>query len=245
MSVRLLNLPDDAKVLPHTFGFEDDFLEDHVRWTDTAASTGTAAIDADGVGGLIVLTTAAADNDDVYRHTPENFKFAADKPMVATARLQFAEAATNAANVVFGFGDGIAADFLTDNGGGPKTTLSGALIYKKDGETRWRCRTSVGTDYEDTELDFTAGGSGYHTLRVEVTTSPDGSEIVARYWIDTAGGNALIQAREYNVHPSVPLVEHRVAIGTPTEMAVVVGVKAGTAAAQALTVDYVSAYGCR
>ncbi|MGC1272372.1 MAG: hypothetical protein WBC44_01600 [Planctomycetaceae bacterium] len=242
MSVRLLNLPDDAKVLPHTFRVFDDMLKaDASLWT----AVGTVAVDADGVGGIVTLTTGALDNDEAYRSTPELFKFAADKPIQATCRLQFAEAATDDANVLFGFIDAPGADTLVDNGAGPKASFSGAIFYKVDGGTRWRVRTSVGTDYVDTETNFTAGGSSYQTLRIEVVASPDGGTIIARYFVDTAGGNAFIQASQYGAHPATPLVEHRVAIGTPTEMALCIGAKTGSAIAQAVNVDYVDSYGCR
>ena len=108
-----------------------------------ATNGGTATI-SDGVDGYIALSPGSADNDEIYLcGATEVYKFAAGKPAVFETMLQFTESTTDDANIVAGFMDAVAANALQDDGGGPKATFSGAVIYKVDGETTWRTRCSV------------------------------------------------------------------------------------------------------
>src|SRR5690606_15611651 len=115
------------------------------------------------------------------------FLFAAGKPAMAQCRLQYAEAATDDANAIFGFMDAVGADSLIDNGGGPKAEFDGAVFYKIDGGTRWRVRSSNATAHVDHQIENVAGGAAFVTLRIEVIPRADGYAEVS-YWIDPAGG---------------------------------------------------------
>jgi len=117
----------------------DDFthFSDGDAWTKLDADSGaTVAIDADGTDGVMLLTTGATDNNEAsLASTNELFLFAADRAIVIEAHLQFAEANTDDANVAFGLADAWGANLLGDNGAGPKSSYSGCLIYKADGDT--------------------------------------------------------------------------------------------------------------
>ncbi len=161
-----------------TFGFFDDF-ESFVtgdRWTPTTSDSSSASTlvlcktSTGGKGGILSITQDATDNDEIYFGTTQNlFKFVADKPAIFEIRQQYSEVATNANNVIAGFCSVYAANTLIDNGGGPVASGTMAVVYKVDGETRWRVRSQVGAavGITTTETDHTAGGSPYQTLTIE------------------------------------------------------------------------------
>lgn len=249
MSRTALLLPDVAKQIPLVHGFADDFYGldagAEAVWTAIEADdNANVLLDVDGVGGVAQITVVTDDNEEGYLHTKEVFKIAAGKPIEATCRLQFAEAATNAGNVMFGLMDAWAANHLQDNGAGPLASFDGACIYKVDGETRWRARTSNGTANTDTVLDYTAGQAGYQTLRILIQPGHDGYADVS-FWIDQSGGNALVQCREYGANPREPDVKHRVALASMTEVALGFGLKNGGANSETLNVDWASCYQVR
>ena len=109
------------------FTIQDDFLRDvdSADWVTTLTDSGTASV-GDAVGGVIALVPSdgtVADNDEAYIESAnEVFKFAADKPLLFEARVQFTEAATNAANILVGLLDAVGANSLVDNGGGPPSS---------------------------------------------------------------------------------------------------------------------------
>lgn len=136
---KLMQMPESIEKR-RQFGVHDDF--DHYVSADTfttvASDSGTVTV-SDAVGGILLIHPSdgtIADNDETYvRTTAEIFKFADDKPLFIEVLLQYAEAATNAANIAVGFMDAVSANSLQDNGGGPKASYSGAVIYKVDGGT--------------------------------------------------------------------------------------------------------------
>lgn len=248
--VKLLNPLDMLHSAPHFFGFHEDF--DHFvtgdRFTDTSGDTGaSAAIDADGVGGIVDLVTGATDNNEAYLlSTQELFKFQAGKPLVVQCRLKFSEANTDDANVAFGLMDAVGADSILDNGAGPKASYSGAVWFKVDGETRWRVESSVGASQTTDETEYTAGGGNWVTLRIEVIPSADDASAEVRFLIDTSGGQGLVPATEYNARPrGTPFIAHTVTLTSTTEMMVFVGVKAGGANSETVSVDYIDAWQAR
>jgi len=226
---KLLELPDQLK-LRRQFGFFDDF-DTYVttqRWTTTADAGGSQALDADGVGGLLAITTGSVDNDEAYvESTVELYKFDADKPIVFEARVQYTEAATDAANILLGLMDAVGADSLQDDGAGPKASYSGAVLFKSDGATVWNCESSIGSSQVTTVTEQTAGGSTSQTLRIEFQpiTSTDGE---IRFFIDDAF-----------------VAKHSLTFTSATEMAIVLGAKAGSANGETLNVDYVACYQLR
>jgi hypothetical protein len=161
-----------------TFGIFSDFVNFVTAqdgWTSLASDTNASVtIDADGVGGIAILNTGdATDNNEAALFTTQELFLAAPgKPIFAQASIQYTEANTNAGNVAFGlaniFGD---ANTLLDDGAGPAASFYGAMIYKTDGSTVWRCASSAGTLSSagtTTASVQTAGGTAFQKLGIRI-----------------------------------------------------------------------------
>jgi hypothetical protein len=236
--MKILDLPQDVRER-RMHGFFDDFewyISPH-RWTSLAADAGASvAVGASAQAGTVVLTTGATDNNEAAVATTNSpFKMADDKPLFFEARVQYAEANTDDANVYAGFADGLnSANLLVDNGAGPKTSFSGAGIYKVDGETLWRCISSKGSTQTITQSTKSAGGSLAQVLRVELQPI-DASSAEATFYVDDeplrdAAGN---------------VIKHTVAFASAAAMQAGVYAKAGGANSEVVNVDYVAAYQLR
>lgn len=218
---------------------EDDFTEDleSNRWVATTGSgDGGSATVGDAVGGVLAILTNAQDNTEEYVESAnETFKFAANKPLRFRARVQFTEASTNKANIIVGLMDAVAADALVNDGGGPKSSYSGAVFFKEDGQTLWSVEASISTTQTTAQLtaantltgkSYTAGtASGvYKWLQIEFNPiSSTSAEIV--FNID--GEDVYKMVGNF--------------ITNATEMQIVLGAKAGGASAnETLNVDFVS-----
>ena len=125
MGVSLLQDLGELAMKRKQFGFFEDF-ETFVTgdlFTDTSADSGATIAVGDAAGGVNVLTTGATDNNEAYLlTTKELFKFAANKPLLFEARIQYAEANTDDANVCLGFMDAVGANSILDDGAGPKAS---------------------------------------------------------------------------------------------------------------------------
>lgn len=200
-------------------------------WASLAADTNAAVAHTDAAGGILSIVTGdATDNNEAGVFTAtEGFKFAADAPIYAEAKIQYSEHNTNAANVAFGFADAAGANLITDNGAGI-TAGSAALIYKVDGGTVWLCHLECnGTTVTGTSTT-TAGGSSYQVLGIEIM-AVDGTNVEATFYCD---GQPL---RDSNNRP----IKLRVAYASSTEMDFGVYGKAGGASVHTVLVDYLYA----
>jgi len=195
-----------------------------------SADGGTAAI-SDGANGILTMTTDATNNDEMYLATSvELFKFAADREYMAEVDLQFSEAATDDANLCFGFMSTVAADSLVDDGGGPQATGDYVLLWKIDGGTKWYAgvqSNGTATPTVDTLTTATAGKTAYQRLRVQVITESS-TKAVAYFYVDGV---------------NVSTIEF--AYASATEMALVLGIKAGGSSAEILYVDSIDYGGLR
>lgn len=206
-------------------------------WTTTATDLGTAAV-SDARRGILTLTASdgtVADNDEIYYFSKQEvFLIAAGEPISFKALVQFTEANTNAANIFVGFMNGVAADALVDNGGGPKANFSGAGFYKIDGELSWRVIYSDGTTRSVELLDasnkftknvnYVAGGSAYQLLEIDIV--PKTSTLV----------DIMFKINGITVCKMTGKT-----FANATEMAAMFGVKNGSAHNQTLNVDFVGA----
>lgn len=218
--------------MAYQFEVYEDFYEFTTGdlFSSLAADSGATVAVGDAAGGIITLTTGATNNNEAAVFTTkEVFKFANNKPFSGVFRVQYTEAATNAANVFIGFADAIGADLLIDDGGGTKSSYSGACFYKVDGGTVWICQSSVGTTRTTTTLNAagsrdgiskTAGGSSYSVFRIDVV-STSSTEAQVSFFID-----------------GILVAVHSLTVTSATEMQAGVYVKAGTAASQTTLVDY-------
>ncbi len=228
---KLIDLLDQLKHR-RTFGFMDDFdsYTDGERWTEVLANSGTATV-GDAAGGILALAASdntAAANDESYVHsTSALFKFAANKPLLFEAAVQFTEANTDDANILVGLMDGIAAGALANSNAGPKTSYSGMVFYKAGNTSVWSCQTSVGGTQNTTVTSKAAGGAAYQTLTGQWQPI-SATQAEAAFFID-----GLLVARQLFTFTGA------------VEMQLAVGVKNGGAHGEMLSVDYLAAYQLR
>lgn len=236
----LLPRPDASLLLPRVFGFDEDFPEfvSGDLFTDLSPDSGAAVAITDAAGGVVTLTTGATDNNECYCHTTkELFLFAAGKPIFYETKLKWTEANTDDANVLAGFVDAAGANTIVDDGAGPKASYSGALFFKVDGGTSWWVEVSIAGTQQTVELTaansldktlHTSAGAGtYQTLRIEVVPINSTQQEVS-FFID--GVHVYKFTQTYT---------------SATEMNALVGVKAGGANSEVVSVDYISAWQLR
>lgn len=246
MGNKLIDFPD--LFLKRRFhGFDEDF--DHLvtgdRWTIIDGDSGASVVDGDRVGGSILLTTGATDNNEAYLHTTnEIFLFADDKAIVVEGEHSYTESATDDANVMFGLMDAVAANALQDDGAGPKSSYSGALIFKVDGSTNWQAESSLGGTQVTTDLTAanlnnlskvvqTAGAGVKQSFRIEIQPL-DSTTADVKFFIGVLNTSSLVL-----------VAKHLLTYTSATEMQVVFGVKAGSASSEVVTVDRAHAWQVR
>lgn len=227
MSYKILQVPDELEKMKSVFSVSDDFVRDAdtARWTLTATDSGTATYN-DASGGTVTLAPSdgtVADNDEVYLlSVNESFKFAQDKPLICEARIQFSEANTDDANIMFGVMNAVGANSLLDDGAGPKADYSGAVLFKVDGGSVWQAENSLSTTQKTTETETSAGGSSYQVLRIECRPLTGGSLADFVFFVD-----------------GVEVAKHKdQSIASATEMHLFIAAKNGSANNESLVVDY-------
>jgi hypothetical protein len=209
-----------------------------------ASNAGTATI-SDGVNGVLALSPGAADNDEIYLCTStELFKFLDQKPFYMEARLYWAEAATDDANVAVGFKDAVAADSILDDGGGPAASYSGAMFFKTDGSTTWQVETSVGATQTTKTLDAdgaidktvhragnASGGAVYEILRIEVHPYTS-TQVRIEFYIGRQTATS-----DWNLQHVRTIYQ---TLAGATEMQAFIGLKNGSANAETINIDYLA-----
>lgn len=236
--MKLLDLPQAVRER-RMFGFFDDFewyLAPH-RWTSLTADAGTAVTVGNTTpNGAVVLTTAALDNSEcALGTTTRPLRPADDKPLMLECRIQYTEAAVNAANIFVGVADTLAAaDLLLDNGQGPRPALHGVGLYKVDGESTWRVVSVRGGVPLITASTVPAGGPAPQTLRLEIQPL-DASVAEVVFHIDDS------QVRDAVGFP----VKHLFPLAGCPALQAGVFLKAGSTAVETLAVDYIALYQLR
>jgi len=213
------------------------FVTAHL-WTSLAADGGASVAVGDAASGVVVLTSGGTDNNEAcIRTTNELFLGAAGKPFSGVAKIQYSEAATDAANVLVGFVSALAANTLVDDGGGVRTSGSVFAVFKKDGETEWRLHTRNGSTYTEALSSTTAGGSGYQEIEIFVDEYSTTECVVTA----KVNGDWLKYAVSAGEGIAGQVISHRVAYSSLTEMNFGVYVKCGTSASQVVNVDLAGA----
>ena len=211
--------------------FDDFFSFDDTatvgRWVFAGDATGTQVV-GDGKGGLLVITTHTDNEDEAYISSAnEAFIFNTTDRVSFACRLSLTEAATDAANWIVGLSDTVAADSMVDAGAGPMASFDGAVFYKVDGTM------SIG---------FCTSNAAVQSKTAALVAFVSASQYVVGFEYDpNAGVTANVTPWVYNETTGVLTVgtAHTLTIAGLEEMHALLGVKAGTAAAQALVVDYV------
>ncbi len=219
-------------------GFTEDFgwyISPHL-WTTTATDSGTAAITAGGVGGILNLAPSdgtVADNDEIYVfNTNSVFKPASGQPLVFDAFIQFTEANTDDANVAVGLASSVAANLIVDDGAGLRASGAVIAIYKVDGETVWRFVTRNGTAVTTSVSDKTAGGSAYQHLQIEVSDSNLTYATVA----------PIVDGQYLRDSTTGQVIRHQLLLTGIAAMSAFVGAKNGGSNNESVNVDFVNCY---
>lgn len=214
---------------------QDDFtwmISPHL-WTTTLTDSGSATV-ASGNGGIVPLVPSdgtVADNDEAYIATTNAvFALAANKNLMAEARLQFTEANTDDANVAFGLMSSVAANAIVDDGGGLRASGTVIGIYKIDGETVWRTVARVGSTVYTATSTTTAGGSSYQQLQIFVNELTS-STCVVTFKVDGAF------LRDSTTGQTI---RHNLAYSGASAMSLWAGVKNGGSNNETLNVDYLA-----
>lgn len=237
--------PPTARFSRDEYFLFDDFLSynDADLWTKLAADTVATVAHEGSVGKsrLKLAVTTTDNNEAAVATTNELFKFIANKSIVGEGLIEYAEGATNVANVAFGFADAIGANLITDDGAGV-TATDACLIYKVDGGTTWRFHTELGTlankagdgssgaPAAETISDTTAGGTTAQTLRIEIV--PRSSTVFE--------ARPYVNGVQLKTASGIPIV-HALALGTATDMDFGAYLKMGSSTSETLYVDYLYA----
>lgn len=210
--------------------FEDFFVWRSGDWTDTNdGGTGTVAV-ANARGGWLQLPTAAAQHDYHLLGTPAKLiELVAARPVQVEARIKITEAAANSSSWVFGISDTLTTGFMA-NDGEPPASWDGSVIYKPTGATAIKHKTS---------------NASAATVTANIGTFATGTEIVVGLVFDPGDGTTGSFQPYVNGMGTKPnfdkLPAHRVTLASLGPCYLIFGVKAGTAAAETLQIDYVGA----
>ena len=174
----------DGLIKARTMPVFDHFTSytDTQLWTSVATGGGASVANNDGDGGILTLTTGATlNNEAATKTTRKLFTFVANKPMLFQCGLKYTEANTDDAGIVLGFASSW-TNILADTTFALPSTLSGALIYKKPGDTLWSAFGSVGTTQSYQQSLAPCQGAGImQYFQIQAIPDPNG-QIELTFW---------------------------------------------------------------
>jgi len=228
---KLVDLLDQMKYR-RTFGFFDDFdaLPSAQRWTADPINSGSVAVAAAPAGIVSVVPSGGspAAHDQTYLTTTQPlFAFAADRPLIFEAALQFTEANTNQADVMVGLVSGGVGAGVIQNSGAPQASYTGMVFYKAAGSTVWNCQSSVGSVQATTATTQKSGLADYQTLTGQWQPISS-TQAEARFFID-----GLLVANQLLTFSGV------------TALQLFAGVANGSSTMETLYLDYLAGYQLR
>ncbi len=231
MSVlRTANLHPQATIYTTSALFDDFYNYTTANlWTTAPAGSGSVVATAPDNA---VITTAGTDNDaEGIRSTLAAFSYTSGIAMLCETDIQWINQSGSNANIFFGFSSATA--LTSTNGSVPTASMTNALIMKLDGEAFWRVQTSNATTKTNNLSTTPAGGSATQSYLLH---------------IDVFNFDALNAGVSFSVN-GVPLLDsvtglqivHKVAYQSAAAMYLVCIAQAGSANAQILNVDYMTA----
>lgn len=230
MGQKLVEMWDDMLVrrTNHFFDDFDWYISPHL-WTSLAADSGTSV--AWSAGSSVLVTAGSTDNNEAAIITTNAaFTMADGKPILGESLFTFTQAATNAANIFFGFSSALAANMMVDDGAGPATNFSGFGIFCVDGGTVWKTISSLGTTQTIKTSTTTAGNASPQVLRVEFRpVSSTLGEITYR-----CNGQHLLDSNNIRIKDTITYT-------SAAAMKFGIYAKEGSATAETLLVDYLAA----
>lgn len=212
----------------------DDFINpasattsDVQAWTATNdGATGTPVFNADAVGGVASILTAAADNDyAAYASANEVFKFTSGKKFWFEARVKVAEATTNESTWWVGVTDTLTTGGVQADALGPLASYDGALFWK--------------TPETAMTLNFETSNAGTQNTLSAFATSVSNTWTKVAFYFD--GQSTIYPYAAVNDSDTwVSYTGQTISTTGLEEMHAVFGIKAGpTAAAETLQIDYI------
>lgn len=218
-----------------TFSLASDFTHfatGQDGWTSLVADAGTSVAVNDARGGILTLTTAATDNNEVMvRSTTELFLPTAGRPAFCRARINLTQANTDDANFFFGFASAAGANLLVDDGGDPRTSGSIFGIYCSDGDTVLHAYSRNGSTATDTAttISNTDASGVYREWELHICEFST-TQCVVTFLVDG------VYLRDDTTYANV--IEHRVNYASLTEMHFAIYCKAGSANSETPLVDW-------
>ncbi|MFI4875958.1 MAG: hypothetical protein ACIALR_11490 [Blastopirellula sp. JB062] len=218
----------NAAYADHCFGFDAAVFE---KLSDNASAAIGVADAAGGVLSIATGATSAADNDGCYLATRgEVLKM--DRDFVLKSKFKYSEAGADVANAVaIGCRNNAAVGtILAADGGGPAADFYGAMIFKVDGETTWKCVSSVGTAQQTHDTGIVAESADFVDFEIQFSVLPGGAYGRFLFLID---GQVCTKADSNLNEP----ITHETPLGGATEMHVVCGGQTGGAAEETFYLD--------
>ncbi len=240
---RVIGQPTAFSDALYQFNIFDHF--DHYvtgdEWTSGGLNGESVAVAA-GKNGILTMTTDTADNDDAWLRSTEVFLFESGIIMECVCRLDFTEVATSGQIIGFGLQSAVDDAAMQNGSGGPAASKDFAMIYKVDGELVWRCGAELAANTNPANLSTMASGrthsktTDFQTLKIRC--EPNVAEMKVTYYVDPYGLGGFIPLSDSNGD----VIEDTFTITGATEMALMVTVHAGSAAAHTLLVDYIGGW---
>jgi hypothetical protein len=202
-------------------------------WKSTKGTGGSLAL-ASSTNGRINIPTAASQNDYQLLSTQNaTFKFAPHKKLVFEALVNATEAATNQANFVVGLSSILTTGFLTTGNGGLPSSWDGAVWWKVGATLQWQFSTSKATTVTTNAAPVLSEGA---------VTYASGTDYTLGFVFDPNDGTTGLITPHFNGLPVMTaagtVYTQTIALSSAL-LYPILGVVAGSASAETLTVDYV------
>lgn len=238
----LLKSSPDYDYRMQRVGVNDHFMDGYVdggKWTKIVTGSGAAVANADGPDGKVTLTTGGTLNNECYLHTTKNnFLFAQNKPLEASCLLNWTDANVNTAAVAFGLMSAVATGAIVNGGNaGLVASYSGVSFFKQSGDSYWRAECSIGTTRtgpknSSSSILLDANGT---LLNVPAQTPPNGTQQELKIQITP---RSATNARADFFINGVQVQSIDFVFTSALNMMLWVGIKAGDANSQVLTLDF-------
>lgn len=221
------------------FYIEDDFFTisagTGLAWQAVKGTGGSLAL-ASALGGQINIPTAASQNDyQLLSSQAAHFNLRANKPLFFEVALSCTEAATNKASWFAGLSSTTASGFI-QNTGAPAASYSGAIFWKAQGAMTLAFQTSNGSTQNSISSLATVTSGTQYVLGCILSPNDGTTGLVTPYVSQIASG--------INTSVAIGATQNLTLAGL-ANMNLIFGVKAGSASAETLVVDWARCYCAR
>lgn len=194
-------------------------------FTTFTTNSGTVAADDTAGSSKILLTTGTTAGNFVGTATTNApYLVAAGRPVFAQGRLTYANQATTTGEPFFGLASTTTLTMTSSLD--PLASYSGALIYKRAGDTVWSVQSSNGSTKTTTQTNI-VGTDGSYDLRVDMQDR-DGTNADVTFLING------VMATDVNNRP----IKHVLAIASLVKQKLICGVQTSTNNAQTAYFDF-------